>query len=198
MRPPREAEGRTLKNDQKEGESMETGVWFKDRTLGLQALFIMIIAYAVSTTFVFCVALGVLPHLHYKFYLRDNIPYAITAFALAALTGVYHLRLMFHRRKRQSDRAGNGRAEAAHWFKDRSVATRTIFVLLVLYAPCAIIGLVLLFRVVPYIPQARIPYASITYAIVSFVLAALISAYHLSTLIRRQKRKTDRPGGEGA
>lgn len=176
---------------------METGVWFKDRTLGLEALFIMIIAYAVSTTFVFCVALGILPHLHYKFYLRDNIPSAIIAFALAALVGAYHLRLMFHGRKRESDRAGNGQSEAAHWFKSRSVATRTIFVLLALYAPCAIIGLVLLLRIVPYVPSARIPYASIVYAIVSFALTVLISAYHLSTLIRRQKRKTDRNGGAG-
>ena len=36
------------------------------------------------------------------------------------------------------------------------------------------------------------PKAAIGYAIISFVLVALITAYHLSTLLRRRKRRTDR------
>ena len=51
--------------------------WFKNRSLGLQALFIVIILYAVASAAAFAAALGILPYLHYKFYLKENIEYAI-------------------------------------------------------------------------------------------------------------------------
>jgi membrane protein implicated in regulation of membrane protease activity len=36
------------------------------------------------------------------------------------------------------------------------------------------------------------PQSSLTFAIVSFLLVVVVSAYHISTLVRRRKRRTDK------
>jgi membrane protein implicated in regulation of membrane protease activity len=175
---------------------MEKELLFKNKSLALQILFILIILYAVSVISVLCIALGVLPYLHYKFYLKDNIPYAIISFVLAVLLSAYHLSDMLRNRKRKTDKDGNG--EPVHWFKGKSLDTRLLFILIVLYTPCAIAALVLILRLISFVSIARIPYISIAFAIVSFLLAALISACHLRSMIRRRKRKTDRIAGSPA
>jgi membrane protein implicated in regulation of membrane protease activity len=151
----------------------------------------VVIAYAVSIVFTLCIAVGILPYLHYKFYLKDNIPYAVISFVLTALMSAYHLSIMFRTRKRRTDQESGTQTEQPHWFKNRSLFTRVFFIVIVLYTPCAIASLLLIFRVIPYIPWAKIPYASIGFAITSFLLASAISAYHLGIMLRRRKRKTD-------
>jgi membrane protein implicated in regulation of membrane protease activity len=47
--------------------------------------------------------------------------------------------------------------------------------------------------ILPYFPSSYLnPSVLTAFAIISFVLTLLISAYHLSTMLRRRKRKTDR------
>jgi membrane protein implicated in regulation of membrane protease activity len=45
----------------------------------------------------------------------------------------------------------------------------------------------------PHLPGAYLnSEICVVYSIISFVLTAFIAAYHLSTMFRRRKRKTDR------
>ncbi|MDR2553012.1 MAG: hypothetical protein LBD31_07610 [Treponema sp.] len=170
---------------------MENTHWFKNRALGLQLLFILIIVYAVSTAFVLGLALGILPYLHYKLYLKENTEYAIISFVLTAVISVYHLSVMFRLNKRRTDGGEEARPERIHWFKDRVTAMKILFILIALYIPLSAAALTVILRAVPNATGIKLPYICISYAIISFVLAALISAHHLSTMIRRRKRKTD-------
>ena len=75
---------------------------------------------------------------------------------------------------------------------NRSPVTRVFSVVLFLYFIAAIVVLSLALGLIPVVPEAHFhPYVLIIFAIVSFTLTALVSAYHLSTQIRRRKRKTD-------
>ena len=170
---------------------------FKYRSLGMELLFIVIILYAVSSFFILGIALGMLPYLHYKLYLKPNIEYAAISFVLTAIISVYHLSIMFRLKKRRTDHIENVQlAETVHWFRKRTALTQALFILIVLHAAGSI-G-VLLALLPGFIPlnQAGLPYVCIGYSMVSFVAATLISACHLSTMVRRRKRKTDR-GAEG-
>jgi membrane protein implicated in regulation of membrane protease activity len=78
------------------------------------------------------------------------------------------------------------------WIRNKSHIAQTIFILIILYAVTTVIVLCLALGFFQHLPRAHLnPYVSLTYAIISFVLTALISAFHLSTMIRRRKRKTD-------
>ena len=74
-----------------------------------------------------------------------------------------------------------------------NIFSRLIFILLVLYAIGSAGFLLLIFGFAHFLPAAKNnPQLLIGFAISSFLLAVLISSYHLSTLIRRRKRRTDR------
>jgi membrane protein implicated in regulation of membrane protease activity len=180
-----------VKNDKKEEDLMETVRWFKHRALGLQILFIAIVLYAVSSVLVLGISLGVLPYLHYKFYLKDNIEYAVISFLLTAAISAYHLSAMFRTKKRKTDRVPDAPVEQVHWFKGKTAIAQALFVLILLYAAGTVAALCLIPGLILYMPGASLPHLCIGYSIISFGLAALISAYYMSTMIRRRKRKTD-------
>jgi ABC-type nickel/cobalt efflux system permease component RcnA len=67
-----------------------------------------------------------------------------------------------------------------------------LFIALVVYAVSTALVLTLVSGMVSRIPRAYLnPQVCIIYAVISFVLTALTGAYHLSTMLRRKKRKTD-------
>ncbi|MDR2551641.1 MAG: hypothetical protein LBD31_00525 [Treponema sp.] len=79
------------------------------------------------------------------------------------------------------------------FFGEKSVPARAIFILIILYVICSIVVLLLALGIV--LPRTSLylnPYTLIGFSVVSFGFTVLISVYHLSTLIRRRKRKTDR------
>jgi membrane protein implicated in regulation of membrane protease activity len=79
------------------------------------------------------------------------------------------------------------------WFKNRTFIAQTIFIVIILYAVSSIVVLGVAAGVFHKMPGAYLnPYICVAYAIISFALTAFISAYHLSTMIRRKKRRCDR------
>jgi hypothetical protein len=79
------------------------------------------------------------------------------------------------------------------WFWRHSVASRIIFVLILLYAICSINVLLLAAGIVSYLPREFVldPFVLIAFAIISFCLVVVTSAYHLATMILRRKRRVD-------
>lgn len=70
--------------------------------------------------------------------------------------------------------------------------SQMIFILILLYAVSSINVLLLALGILPHIPGMYLnPYIMVAFSLISFALTAFISAYHLSTMIRRRKRKTD-------
>ena len=66
--------------------------WFKERSHVSQTIFIVIIAYAVSSVVVLCLALGIFPYLKGAYFNPQVcIIYAIISFALTAFISAYHL-----------------------------------------------------------------------------------------------------------
>jgi membrane protein implicated in regulation of membrane protease activity len=155
-------------------------------------------------------SLGILPFLHYQFHLKENLEYAIISFVLTAFISAYHLSIMIRTKKRKTDREPTEtQTETVHWFKNRAFSVQAIFILIVFYKVFSIAALALalrnvslvaisslpLVRMFPYLTSTSLPYVCIGYSMISFALAALISAHHLSTMIRRRKRKTDQAAG---
>jgi hypothetical protein len=71
--------------------------------------------------------------------------------------------------------------------------SQVIFILIILYCVSSVNVLLLALGILPYIPGAYLnPYVLIAFSIISFALTLLISAFHLSTMIRRKKRRCDR------
>ncbi|MDR0584194.1 MAG: hypothetical protein LBG57_07610 [Treponema sp.] len=82
------------------------------------------------------------------------------------------------------------------WFKERSHISQTIFIVIIAYAVSSVVVLCLALGIFPYLEHAYFnPQVCIAYAIISFALTAFISAYHLSTMIRRKKRRCDLTDG---
>jgi membrane protein implicated in regulation of membrane protease activity len=76
---------------------------------------------------------------------------------------------------------------------NRSVMVQILWICIVAYA---IASLNILIHALIIYDKARgaflDPQTSLVFAIVSFLLVVLISAYHISTLVRRRKRRSDR------
>jgi len=71
--------------------------------------------------------------------------------------------------------------------------SKTIFILLIAYAVFCVIVVLAVLNVVHLIPDAyNQVYLYLCFAVVSFLLTVFISAYHLTTLIRRRKRASDK------
>ena len=78
------------------------------------------------------------------------------------------------------------------FWENKSRFAQLIFIMIILYAISSINVLLLAVGILPHIPGIYLnPYVLIGFALVSFVFTVLISAYHLSTMIRRRKRKYD-------
>ena len=75
----------------------------------------------------------------------------------------------------------------------RSHVSQIIFILIVLYCVASVNVLILALGMLPYYESDHgVSYLLIGFTISSFVLTLFISAYHLSTMLRRRKRRSDR------
>jgi membrane protein implicated in regulation of membrane protease activity len=78
-------------------------------------------------------------------------------------------------------------------WKNQSFIVQVIWICILLYAVASIYVLVLALNTSKDLPGAYLnPSTSTSFAVVSFLLVAVISAYHISTLVRRRKRRSDR------
>ena len=69
---------------------------------------------------------------------------------------------------------------------------QVIFILIILYSISSINVLILALNILPYLPNAFLKqYALIGFALISFLLAAFMGIYHLYSMFRKRKRKTD-------
>lgn len=75
---------------------------------------------------------------------------------------------------------------------NKNHVSQGIFIVSALYCVSAVVVLLLVLGIWPLVPKAHLnPYLLIGFTIVSFGLTLFISAYHLSTMLKRRKRKTD-------
>jgi len=75
----------------------------------------------------------------------------------------------------------------------RSLLMQISLIVLIVYTIASVSLLVFAVQWLEANPHSYLdPKAAIGYAIISFVLVAIIAVYHLSTLLRRRKRRTDR------
>ena len=69
---------------------------------------------------------------------------------------------------------------------------QVVLILIILYSISSLNVLILALNILPYLPNAFLkPYALIGFAIISFVLTAFMGFYHLYSMFRKRKRKTD-------
>jgi ABC-type bacteriocin/lantibiotic exporter with double-glycine peptidase domain len=77
--------------------------------------------------------------------------------------------------------------------KNRSQLVSVLWICIIVYAIASINVLILALSIYRNLPGAYLnPRTLLVFSIISFALAVIISAYHLSTLIRRRKRRSDR------
>jgi membrane protein implicated in regulation of membrane protease activity len=77
--------------------------------------------------------------------------------------------------------------------RKKSLLMQISLIVLIVYTIASVSLLVFAIQWLEANPHSYLdPKATIAYAIISFLLVVLISAYHLSTLLRRRKRRTDR------
>jgi Na+/H+ antiporter NhaB len=77
------------------------------------------------------------------------------------------------------------------WF-NKNQFLQVVFILIILYSISSVNVLILALNILPYLPNAFLkPYALIGFAFISFVLTVFISIYHLYSMFRKRKRKTD-------
>jgi hypothetical protein len=82
----------------------------------------------------------------------------------------------------------------ARWFNESNKTSQVLFVLSVLYMVCAVVILIITLSAIAVIPGLHNNhYVLIGFSLASFTFSVFISAFHLSTIIRRRKRKTDMP-----
>ena len=78
------------------------------------------------------------------------------------------------------------------WFKE-GIVWEVIFILSILYAVSSINVLVIVISILPSLSGAFLKTHVLMYfAELAFVLTAFLSIYHMSTLFRKPKRKTDK------
>ena len=75
----------------------------------------------------------------------------------------------------------------------KSFLMQLSLIVLIVYTIASISLLIFAIQLLKVSPSSYLePRAAIGYAVISFVLVVLIATYHLSTLLRRRKRRTDR------
>jgi membrane protein implicated in regulation of membrane protease activity len=81
----------------------------------------------------------------------------------------------------------------ANWFSESNKTSRVVFILTIVYIVGVIAVLLLERGIIAVAALYHNPYLLIGFAIVSFAFSVFISAFHMSTIIKRRKRKTDMP-----
>jgi hypothetical protein len=76
---------------------------------------------------------------------------------------------------------------------NKSYLTQVVFIVFILIAVISINLLLVVLSILSNLPAEYLPPYLVAFALVSFGLTTILSAYHLSTMVRRKKRKTDAP-----
>ena len=180
--------------------SGSTTTFFR-RSIIWQMIFILTILYAVSSINVLVIAMSILPYFNAAFFRLNILVYfADISFGLAAFFSIYHLTTMFRNKKRKMDKQKDEqRMGFVEIFRRTIPMMKIIFVIIVLYLLISLYVLLWVLGVAGNVfTSNQIGTATdvdnlwISFAIVSFGLAIIISAFHLSTMILRRKRKTDK------
>ncbi|MDR0584053.1 MAG: hypothetical protein LBG57_06885 [Treponema sp.] len=78
-------------------------------------------------------------------------------------------------------------------FKKKNLFAHILWIVLIVYAVSSVYLLVVSVNWYRHSPGAYLkPLTLVAFAVISFLLVVLVSSYHLSSLIRRRKRRTDR------
>jgi membrane protein implicated in regulation of membrane protease activity len=166
-------------------------------------IFLLIILYAVSSINVLILALGILPYLEDAFLEANILVYfAITSFIITAFLCLYHITIMFQKRKRKTDVIGYEEQQESMgfkkmWKRSRPI-TKFIFIFICVYAVASVYMLLWAYGIANTVLITEYDVTWIGYSLVSFGTATIIAAYHLSTWILRQKRASDHTAGVGA
>jgi uncharacterized membrane protein YbhN (UPF0104 family) len=77
--------------------------------------------------------------------------------------------------------------------KNQSLIVHVIWVCLIVYAIASINVLILALSTYKDLPGAYLnPHTLLSFSVISFLMVVIIAGYHLSTLIRRRKRRSDK------
>jgi len=156
-------------------------------------IFILIIIYCVSSINVLVLAIGILPYIQNAFLnTRVLVYFSEIAFLLAAFLSIYHVCSIFRTRKRRHDKTEIVEKPSAleSWLRSRFL-NKLLFVIVFIYAALSVYHFMWSFDAVGKIIMMEDEMLYITFAIISFSLSTVVSAYHLATLIFRQKRSAD-------
>jgi membrane protein implicated in regulation of membrane protease activity len=160
-------------------------------------IFLLIILYAVSSINVLVLALGILPYLEDAFLEANILVYfAITSFIITAFLCLYHITIMFQKRKRKTDVVTDEEQQPESmgfrkiWKRSRPI-TKFLFIFICLYAVISAYIVLWAYGIASNMLIAEYDVTWISYSLASFGTATLIAAYHLSTWILRQKRASD-------
>jgi ABC-type multidrug transport system permease subunit len=83
-------------------------------------------------------------------------------------------------------------AQFVETWRSRSHLSKLIFLLIILYCISSINVLLLAFGLTKWIPDFHLnARVLIAFSVTSFALTLFVSAYHLSTFLRRRKRASD-------
>ena len=167
--------------------------WFRNSAIW-QVIFALIILYNVSSINVLVLTISILPVLQGAFLKTHVLVYfGEISFAIAVFLSIYHMSSVFRTKKRRNDSMeGQEKIGFGEILGRSSFFSKLIFALIALYAIFSII-----FRL------GALGNTSLTagddvlwimYSLVSFGLATIIAAFHLSTMMFRRKRETDRRG----
>ena len=156
-------------------------------------IFILIILYSVSSINVLILAIGILPFLQGALLNTSVLTYfSDISFALAAFLSIYHLSTIFRGKKRRNDKAERAEDPGFReiWGRSRPL-TKTFFILIAFYAVVAAYLLLWRLNAAPRVLAPNDDMLWIFFSIASFATATAISAFHLATMIFRQKRASD-------
>jgi membrane protein implicated in regulation of membrane protease activity len=159
-------------------------------------IFLLIILYAVSSINVLVLALGILPYLEDAFLEANILVYfAITSFIITAFLCLYHITIMFQKRKRKTDVVDEEQEPETMgfkkiWGRSRPI-TKFLFIFICFYIIISTYILLWAYGITGNVMGAEYDVTWIGYSLASFGTATLIAAYHLSTWILRQKRASD-------
>jgi uncharacterized membrane protein len=79
------------------------------------------------------------------------------------------------------------------FFKNRNMFAHILWIVLIVYAVASAYLLIISVNWYRHYPGAYLnPLTLVAFSVISFLLVVFVSSYHLSSLIRRRKRRSDR------
>jgi uncharacterized membrane protein len=79
------------------------------------------------------------------------------------------------------------------FFRNKNLLAHILWIVLIVYAVASVYLLITSVNWYRHYPGAYLnPLTLVGFAVISFLLVVLVSSYHLSSLIRRRKRRSDR------